>query len=127
MRRLNLSKSPTLTPGAVDQLIAYGWPGNVRELDNIIERALIVGDGNTLRFDDLLTDKSTVRKLTSTAKLATLEQVTARHIRFVLDHTEGKVHGPDGAAELLGMNPSTLRYRMDKLGIRYGRSAKRGN
>ena len=63
-------------------------------------------------------------KSVPTGKLETLEQVTARHIKLVLDHTEGKVHGPDGAAKLLGINPSTLRYRMDKLGIRYGRSAR---
>ena len=124
VRRLNLSKAPTLTPGAVDQLMAYAWPGNVRELDNIIERALIVGDGNTLRFDDMLSGKQSNRQSAAPDKLATLEQVTARHIKFVLDHTEGKVHGPDGAAKLLGINPSTLRYRMDKLGIRYGRSAR---
>ena len=124
VRRLNLSRSPTLTPNAVDQLMAYSWPGNVRELDNVIERALIIGDGSTLQFDELLSGNAPKTEEGYSESIATLEQVNARHIKLVLDHTGGRVHGPEGAAKLLGINASTLRYRMDKLGIQYGRTAK---
>lgn len=125
-RRLNLTQLPRLSPAAVDQLMAYDWPGNVRELDNIIERALIVGGGRRLLFDGLLTGHEPSEEPTAThaGRVETLDQAMARHIRFVLRKTGGKVHGPDGAAQLLGINSSTLRYRMNKLGIPYGRSAR---
>ena len=125
-QRLNLHQIPTLTPGAVDHLMAYHWPGNVRELDNVIERALIISDGRSLRFDELIGfgSQPMTSKARTTQSILTLDQVTARHIKDVLAQTDGKVHGPEGAAKLLGINSSTLRYRMDKLGIRYGRDAK---
>lgn len=54
----------------------------------------------------------------------TLDQLVARHIRRTLDTTEGKIHGSGGAAEILGINPSTLRNRMNKLDITYGRKSR---
>jgi transcriptional regulator with GAF, ATPase, and Fis domain len=52
-----------------------------------------------------------------------LDDAITKHIRRVLGKTKGKIHGSDGAAILLGINPSTLRNRMNKLGIKYGRKA----
>ncbi|MEM9457384.1 MAG: sigma 54-interacting transcriptional regulator [Myxococcota bacterium] len=126
-RRLNLGRTPVLTPGAVERLMAYSWPGNVRELENIIERALIVSDGATLRLDDLRAAPSSAGAAppSSAEVVLTLDQVTARHIRQVLARTNGKVHGPGGAASVLGVNASTLRHRMNKLGIAYGRAGGR--
>ena len=125
---LKVGDTPRLAPGAMDALMAYRWPGNVRELENLLERAMILHRGEPLRFDDLGTP------LTRGAAEATgeqgqqslaLDEVTAQHIRSVLGMTGGKIHGPGGAGELLGVNPNTLRYKMRKLGIPF-RKRERG-
>jgi transcriptional regulator with GAF, ATPase, and Fis domain len=119
-RELNLGATPSLAPGAIEALMSYHWPGNVRELENVLERALILYRDEPLRFDDL---GRTIAPATEPAAAAfdptllDLDQVTARHITRVLGMTGGKVHGPGGAGDLLGVNPSTLRSRMEKLGI----------
>jgi len=115
-----IGETPQLAPGAIDDLMAYAWPGNVRELENVVERAMILHQGEPLRFDDL---GASLPRTAATDTAGTdedpldLDAVTARHIRHVLGMTGGKIHGPGGAGELLGMNPNTLRYRMKKLGI----------
>ena len=122
-RELRLPAPPPLAPGVIDRLTAYSWPGNVRELENVIERALIVSGGKPLTFDDLSGSKSrgdSKVPLPSDESLK-LDEAMSRHIRRVLDMTGGKVHGKGGAAEVLGINPSTLRNRMNLLGIPYGR------
>jgi len=123
-RELKLPKVPALAPGTIDCLMAYQWPGNVRELENAIERALILGKGDTLFLDAFRFLFQEERMPLSDADgvgPVPLEEVLAQHIRKALQVTGGKVHGPEGAARLLGVNPSTLRNRMNKLGIRYGR------
>ncbi|MCP4199680.1 MAG: AAA domain-containing protein [Proteobacteria bacterium] len=126
-RELKHPTAPDLAAGALDQLQAYDWPGNVRELENIVERALILQKPGPLSFELLGPVFGTTPKYrtndrsTPHQKPPTLDQVVASHIRDVLQITEGKVHGSGGAAALLGMKPSTLRYRMNKLGIPYGR------
>ena len=123
-RELKLPNPPALEKGAVDRLMAYAWPGNVRELENLIERELILSQGAPLTFDDLLGRPEKERPSVPDAagdKTVTLEAVMSKHIRQVLKVTNGRVHGKGGAAELLGINPSTLRYRMNQLGIPYGR------
>ncbi len=118
-RELKIGDTPRLAPGAIDALIAYDWPGNVRELENLIERAMILHRGEPLSFNDLATARSAPGLAASDADGQSLEldAVVASHIRRVLTLTGGKIHGPGGAGELLGMNPNTLRYRMRKLGI----------
>ena len=103
----------------------YHWPGNVRELENVIERAPTLGSGDDLDFSHLDRDaeKSASEPRAGDRPVRTLDQVTAEHIRHVLSLTQGKVHGTGGAAELLAVHPSTLRHRMDRLGIEYGRSS----
>jgi DNA-binding NtrC family response regulator len=108
----------------MEVLMAYDWPGNVRELENVVERAIILHRGEPLRFDDLGTFSSRARTPDATKasddadpEALELDAVTASHIRRVLGMTGGKIHGPGGAGELLGVNPNTLRYRMKKLGI----------
>jgi transcriptional regulator with GAF, ATPase, and Fis domain len=116
---LNIGDTPRLAPGAIDRLMAYDWPGNVRELENLVERAMILSHGEPLRFDDVGSSfgmRAAVAPLTEEESLD-LDTVVARHIRRVLSMTKGKIHGPGGAGELLGVNPNTLRYRMKKLGI----------
>ena len=125
-RELRLPEPPPLAPGVIDRLTAYPWPGNVRELENVIERALIVGKGAPLTFDDLWKGKASETPLpprgTQDAPLR-LDEAMSRHILRVLEMTKGKVHGKGGAAEVLGINPSTLRNRMNQLRIPYGRKA----
>jgi transcriptional regulator with GAF, ATPase, and Fis domain len=121
---LKLGQTPRLAPGAVEQLIAYDWPGNVRELENLVERAMILHRGEALRFDDLdatLPSRADARSPDGDQGVLDLDTVNRRHIQRVLSMTDGKIHGPGGAGELLGINPNTLRYRMRKLGIPFGR------
>lgn len=103
----------------------YPWPGNVRELINVIERAVIVSDGPELRLaepiDSILAgplpDRNTTESLDAgpTNNLAEIEK---EHIQNTLCNTGWRIEGPHGAAHLLGMNPSTVRARMRKLGIK---------
>ena len=115
---------PKLADGALEQLESYHWPGNVRELENIVERALILNRGTPLRFDHLLLHhREEETPFPTNPKLESLkiDDVLSKHIKGVLAVTKGKVHGPGGAAVILGINPSTLRNRMNKLGIPYKR------
>ena len=127
-RELKLPNPPALQRGAIDRLMAYDWPGNVRELENLVERALILSQGAPLTFDDLLgrpeKDRPSVPDAAGDETL-NLDDVISTHIRRVLEMTDGKVHGKGGAAELLGINPSTLRYRMNQLGVPYGKMLKK--
>jgi PAS domain S-box-containing protein len=90
----------------------YAWPGNVRELRNLVERAVILSRGPCLVFD--VPDRATGPQVAT----STLAGVEAEHIRGVLERAGWRVRGPGGAAELLGMRPTTLDSRMAKLGIR---------
>src|SRR5262245_36569723 len=99
---------------ALERLRAYDWPGNIRELENLVERAVILAEGPELDFPEKVL--TTVAKRTRTGAV-TLEEVERSHIEKVLEQTHGVVHGPKGAAKVLGLNPSTLRSRMKKLGV----------
>ena len=121
---LKIGETPQLAPGAIDDLMAYDWPGNVRELENIIERAMIVHRGERLSFEDLGATRPAPEPGASagpTGSTLELDAVISAHIRRVLDIAGGKIHGPGGAGELLGVNPNTLRSKMRKLGIPFGR------
>jgi len=98
----------------MDALQHYHWPGNVRELENVLERAVINSSGSKLRLVDEL--KKPHKDLTKTKQ--TLEEVERDHIVRTLEQTNWKVSGKNGAAEILGLNRSTLRARIRKLGIR---------
>jgi PAS domain S-box-containing protein len=110
-----LGKSIESIPTSVmNALQDYQWPGNVRELENVLERAVINTSGPKLHLVDEL--KKPDKDLTTTQK--TLEEVERNHIVRVLEQTNWKVSGQNGAAEILGLNRSTLRARIRKLGIR---------
>ena len=94
----------------------YQWPGNIRELENVLERAVINSSGPKLRLMDELMNSDNNQELKTTQK--TLEEVERDHIVRVLEQTNWKVGGNNGAAEILGLNRSTLRARIRKLGIR---------
>ena len=126
-REMGLQGIFSLAPEALERLMAYHWPGNVRELENAVERDLILSRGQPLAFNDLqaLAAPDAVQApLEVEAQSLSLDDVLSRHIRRVLVMTGGKVGGQGGAAQLLRINPSTLRKRMKKLGIPFGRKAK---
>lgn len=124
-RELGLGKLPAIAPGALSRLAAYDWPGNVRELENLVERELIRHKGGSILFDTLVPKKSaasvSIDNSINYVATTNLDEIICNHISMVLKMTKGKVHGPHGAAALLGIKSSTLRARMDKLGIHYGR------
>jgi transcriptional regulator with GAF, ATPase, and Fis domain len=127
VKNLKLYSIPELAPGAIDLLTEYSWPGNVRELENVVERALILNPEGPLSFEYLVVSPRQAAN-GSTGKSPTsdnLDDVFANHIKQVLSKTKGRINGPGGAADLLGINPSTLRNRMNKLGIEYGRERPR--
>ena len=102
----------------------YNWPGNIRELQNVIERAVISSKGDTLRVD-VLEGSSVIKKADPELEESgpiKLDDVDRAHILKILDLCNWRIHGENGAAELLDINPSTLRSRMKKLDIHNKRS-----
>jgi transcriptional regulator with GAF, ATPase, and Fis domain len=120
-----------LTPTARDiQLLqSYPWPGNVRELSAVMERAAILGGGKFLDVAKALGVASPagppfglpapVPPAAPATPLPTLDAAMASHIETALARTRGRIEGPDGTAQLLGINPHTLRARMRKLGVQW--------
>ncbi len=96
---------------SMSALAGYSWPGNIRELRNVIEHAVIVSRGRTLEVHN-----PGRQAQTATVSLK-LEEAMAQHILEVLERTSWRVKGPDGAAELLGLKPTTLFSKMKKLGL----------
>jgi transcriptional regulator with GAF, ATPase, and Fis domain len=125
---LKLTERPVLAPGAIDRLIAYEWPGNVRELQNMIERALIQHRGGALSFETpqpmaISEYPKVVQDPGRNPPLLSLDEINVRHITQALERAGGKINGSGGAAQILGIHPNTLRKRMDRLGIPYGRKS----
>jgi formate hydrogenlyase transcriptional activator len=115
------------------RLMSYPWPGNIRELQNVLERAVVLSAGSTLRLDKelvpLVASEGRLEAAEIPAQeaqpaapppsgLPTLEEVERSHILAALRQTEGVVDGPKGAARILNLHPNTLRHRMTKLGIK---------
>jgi len=125
-KELKLAERPVLAPGVLDRFMAYDWPGNVRELENLIERALIRSRGGVLSFETLFETQvpvshEVIRGEGQDRTLLSFDEMTVHHIRQALQMAGGKINGPGGAAQLLGLHPNTLRTKMSKLGIPYGR------
>jgi formate hydrogenlyase transcriptional activator len=106
----------TIPPETMEALIRYRWPGNIRELENVTERAVILSAGPVLRLSprDL---NSRVAPDRSADRYQTLEEVQRNHILRTLKETRWILSGPTGAASRLGLNRSTLYFRMKKLGV----------
>jgi formate hydrogenlyase transcriptional activator len=117
LERLNrrLGKEISSVPKETMQALqGYDWPGNIRELENVMERAVILCPGPVLQLADRLEDLPCA----SSPDSKTLEEAERDHILKALSETRWRINGKDGAAAILGLNPSTLRARMQKLGIR---------
>ena len=125
------------------EILAYNWPGNIRELQNIVERSSILAGGDTLELDAKLTSRRSdidnvedcrgrpeftprynlrnsafANERDAKHAAGTLDDVMGSYIIQVVKDCKGVVEGRVGAAARLGMKPSTLRYRMNKLGIK---------
>jgi formate hydrogenlyase transcriptional activator len=107
-----------VSPGFIERAAGYDWPGNIRELENMVERAMIMSRGATLDGADLLSPAPGRPATPAVPAHASLEDMERAHIRRVLDDTRWVIEGERGAARILGLNPSTLRGRLRKLGIR---------
>jgi transcriptional regulator with GAF, ATPase, and Fis domain len=104
----------------MDRLMAYAWPGNVRELMHFIERAAVLSDGPRLRIPPLagaVEPAAGEQPGSEPVAWVSLAEAERRYLRRVLDHVRGRVTGAGGAAEILGLNPSTLNFRIRKLGL----------
>ena len=112
----NITEVPRKT---MEALTAYAWPGNIRELENVIERAVILSSGRTLRVDESFASVNAQRRTSAADK--TLADVERAHILRVIEECGGHIKGNNNAAARLGLNPSTLRSRMKKLGIEHRR------
>jgi transcriptional regulator with GAF, ATPase, and Fis domain len=100
-----------ISPASMRRLQEYPWPGNVRQLRNVIERAVIIADGPELEIDVPAVDTQ------RSASPRTLKDLETAHIRATLETTKWRVRGAGGAAERLGLKPTTLETRMAKLGL----------
>jgi len=127
---MKLPYRPQPAPGSLDRLKRYDWPGNVRELENIVERELIRSRTRPadeplafLDFEPLqrtIRAETTIPGRTDTDKNLEIDRVMRAHLQHVLQLSGGRIQGRYGAAAKLGLNPSTLRHRLRKLGIPFG-------
>lgn len=102
----------SIPKGTMRSLVEYPWPGNVRELEHVIERAVITSTGPVLSLTDELDHRDEASK-----GFKNLEAIEREHILKALTETGWKIDGDGGAASLLGLHPSTLRFRLKKLNI----------
>ncbi len=108
-------KAKSISHATSKALMAYPWRGNVRELENVIERGMILSQGDRLELGEW--PPTTGGTSPGTGQVSTLQELEREHIGSVLKLTGWRVSGEKGAAKLLGMKPSTLHARMKKLGI----------
>ena len=109
-----------VTPDSMQRLMQYLWPGNIRELQNVLERACVLARSPVVDVTTALgaTDRPVPDAIPIVDdRILTLDEHEQQQIRRALDEAGGKIHGPGGAAALLGINASTLRSRMEKHGM----------
>jgi transcriptional regulator with GAF, ATPase, and Fis domain len=117
-------RGASVTPEGLAALRGYRWPGNLRELTYVLERAVMLSTGPSLGTDVLDVWSDARPRLGPTGPsvvhtpVLTLDEAQRRHIESVLARTSGRLYGRGGAAEILGVKPSTLQSRMKKLGVR---------
>jgi len=130
LKELNLRLNPSVSEKGISRLLSYSWPGNVRELENAVERELIRAKAKNcdiLNFSEYENNKnhseisSPLKQSNADQFLISIDEVLKNHIKKVLEATSGKIQGKDGAAEILEIHPSTLRHKMTKLNINFGK------
>ncbi|MGE4520399.1 MAG: sigma-54 interaction domain-containing protein [Desulfobacteraceae bacterium] len=133
LRELNLRLNPSVSEKGIARLMSYSWPGDVRELENAVERELIRAKAKnceTLNFSEYENNRNPIeipvplKQSSSYQSLLSIDEVLKNHIEKVLESTKGKIQGENGAAKILEVHPSTLRHKMTKLNIAFGKKVK---
>ena len=107
-----------IAPGTLEALERHDWPGNIRELENVIQRALVIAREGTLDLTGFIGEPLDIEEVPrQSGRLRPLVDVEGDYIRQVLQGAGWRIEGAAGAAQILGLRPSTLRARMNKLGI----------
>ena len=120
---LRTGRALGLSPEGWERVRRHPWPGNIRELESVLLRAAVFESGDALELSDLSPEP---RALSARApnEWPTLDQLERRYVEQVIEHTQGRIEGPRGAAQLLDLKPSTLRSLMKRLGVPTVRSSK---
>lgn len=112
-------KSPLLSDFALQQITNYNWPGNIRELEHVIQRAILLTDGNTIKDIELSTSsKMHADQASESFSIKTILENERDYILYILKKCNGKISGIGGAAEILDIHPSTLNSKIKKLEIK---------
>lgn len=125
IRRRPGCSSLALSKGAVEKILSLPWPGNARELRNAIERAAILSRGASIAAEHIVVDlpggdrggRRQKKEAAAAERFPSLAEIQAGHIRSAFELSGGKLYGKNGAAELLGLKPTTLQSKMKKLGL----------
>ena len=128
-REMKCTEIPKVMSEELQKLKAYHWPGNIRELENAVERSMIINFGDLLSFDgmDQAPKLNTGYSVDKKKEIQTLNTIMTDHIKSVLKLCNGRVEGPKGAAKILDIHPSTLRKKMQRMNIPFGKKCKYGN
>ena len=114
----NMKNIKRINNHEMKKLLEYSWPGNIRELEHIIERSVILSEDDTLIIPTFEPYYPPIQaEDESQTELLSLAEIERKHIINVLNHVKWRVRGEQGAAKVLGLKPSTLEFRMKKLGI----------
>ncbi len=126
-KELGIYPVPKIGEQELENSMKQGWPGNVRELENAVERSLILHRQGPLQLQNPQQPAPVVKRdvlLAIDQPFNLLDDVVRQHILEALKRADGKINGKGGAAAMLGVHPNTLRNRMIKLGIEFGRKTK---
>jgi len=124
--RLN-TRHTQVSDADIELLCSYAWPGNIRELQNVIERAVIISQGGPLRVDWALGRRRMKSRHAGGSSVLSKEELKRRereNLIKAIEQCKGKIYGPDGAAEMLGMKPTTLTSRIKKMNLRISHGAQ---
>ncbi len=114
-------KAPVLSDFALQQIMNYNWPGNIRELEHVMQRAILLTDGNTIKEIELsMSSKMHPEPVQDSFSIKTILENERDYILYILKKCNGKISGAGGAAEILDIHPSTLNSKIKKLEIKKG-------
>ena len=114
---------PKVSHKALEELKTYNWPGNIRELEHLVERSVLLSPGPEISEFSFLPNRQsepTRRTPAQPPSLKTMAEVESAHIISTVHYCNGKIEGPGGAAEILGLSPSTLKSKLQRMGIKRG-------
>ncbi|KUJ62290.1 hypothetical protein AR687_09780 [Flavobacteriaceae bacterium CRH] len=112
-------KSPVLSENALEQIINYNWPGNIRELEHVMQRTILLTDGNIIKEIEIsASSKMHAENAAESFSIKTILENERDYILYILKKCNGKISGSGGAAEILDIHPSTLNSKIKKLEIK---------